>query len=241
MKTYLVTGGASGIGKAFALDALSHGHQVIIIDKSPKPSDFPEDVTYLVCDLAVKSNLDHAIQTLKDKAMRIDVIVHNAATSLGGIFSASYEDFGTVMAVNVQAPFYLTQQLLPQLNEQASVLFIASTRAFQAQRDGEAYSASKGALVSLTTALANSLAGKVRVNCLTPGWIETGNTKHSSSDEKQHPAHRVGTVEDVIRAIYFLTDSNQSFIQGANLVLDGGMSKRMIYHGDEGWHYDPNQ
>lgn len=241
MKTYLVTGGASGIGKAFALDALSHGHQVIILDKSPKPNDFPVDMAYLVCDLALKSDLDHAIQTLKDKAMRIDVIVHNAATSLGGVYSASYEDFGKVMAVNVQAPFYLTQQLLPQLNEHASVLHIASTRAFQAQRDGEAYSASKGAIVSLTTALANSLAGKVRVNCITPGWIETGDTKHSVSDEKQHPAHRVGTVEDVIRAIYFLTDPNQGFIQGANLILDGGMSKRMIYHEDEGWRYDPDQ
>lgn len=240
MATYLITGGASGIGKALVLDAFKH-HHIITIDQHPRPTEMPKEVTYYVCDLADLQDLEATIEKIKATQRTIDVIVHNAATSKGGVLSASYQDFQEVLSVNVTAPFYLTQQLLPQMSLEASVLFIASTRAFQAQKDGEAYAASKGAVVSLMQALSVSLGGRVRVNALTPGWIDTTGASFSEADHQQHPAQRIGTPADIIEAIYFLADPKQSFIQGTNLIIDGGMSKQMIYHADEGWRYDPNE
>lgn len=240
MKTYLITGGASGIGLALSLDVHALGHQAVVLDQHARPEGLPVSVKYYRCDLSNIEQLKHTLNAIQSEGFMFDVLVHNAATSKGGVLSATYDDFNHVMAVNVSAPFYLTQQLLPQLKHQASVVFIASTRAFQAQQDNEAYSASKGAVISLMQALAVSLGGRVRVNAITPGWIDTTQQEMSKADREQHPAKRVGTPQDIIQAIYFLSDPKQSFIQGANLVIDGGMTKQMIYHADEGWRYDPN-
>lgn len=241
MATYLITGGASGIGKAIVLDATKRQHRVIVIDQHPRPSELPEEVIYYVCDLADQQALARTIEKIKTSAIIMDALIHNAATSKGGVLSASYHDFQEVLSVNVTAPFYLTQQLLPQMSLEASVLFIASTRAFQSQKDGEAYAASKGAVISLMQALSVSLGGRVRVNAITPGWINTSGAGFSKADHQQHPAKRIGTPFDIIEAIYFLADPKQNFIQGTNLIIDGGMSKQMIYHEDEGWRYDPNE
>ena len=107
------------------------------------------------------------------------------------------------------------------------------------QSNSESYSATKGAISALTHALAISLAGQVRVNAISPGWIDTTNSPHTPSDLGQHPSKRIGKSDDIVRAVSFLCDEENSFITGENLVVDGGMSRLMVYHGDDGWSYLP--
>ena len=130
-------------------------------------------------------------------------------------------------------------------NTDGAVVNISSTRAFQSQRDTESYTAAKGGITALTHALAVSLAGKIRVNSISPGWIDTGITydknyipEYSDADKKQHPSGCVGHPMDIVRTVFFLCDQNNSFINGQNITVDGGMSKLMIYTEDHGWHYE---
>jgi NAD(P)-dependent dehydrogenase (short-subunit alcohol dehydrogenase family) len=141
--------------------------------------------------------------------------------------------------VGVTAPYYLTSLLLNNnlLADNASIVNIASTRAFQSQPNTESYSAVKGGIVALTHSMAVSLAGRARVNCISPGWIDNSATpKHSEQDKKQHPAGRVGTPSDIAEMVLFLCSDKAGFITGENITIDGGMSKLMIYHGDNGWN-----
>ena len=163
-----------------------------------------------------------------------------------GILSGcSYEDFNEVLRVGIAAPYMLTKLLLPYFNENAAIVNISSTRAFQSQQDTESYSAAKGGITALTHALAVSLAGRVRVNSIAPGWIDTGSTydehyvaEYKEVDKYQHPSKRVGHPMDIARAVFFLCDEKNSFINGQNITVDGGMSKLMIYTEDYGWHYE---
>jgi NAD(P)-dependent dehydrogenase (short-subunit alcohol dehydrogenase family) len=159
-----------------------------------------------------------------------------------------------VLDVGVTAPYLLTSLLLPLFQPGASVVNIASTRAFQSQADTESYSAAKGGILALTHALAVSLAHRVRVNAVSPGWIDTtawqgmpvktggGNLPALSlADAAQHPANRVGQPADIVRTVMYLCHPDNSFVTGQNLTVDGGMSVQMVYHGDEGWRYVPTQ
>lgn len=153
-----------------------------------------------------------------------------------------WDDFNYVLKVGVSAPYRLTQLLLPLFEKDAAVVNLCSTRAFMSQADTESYSAAKGGIAALTHALAASLAGKVRVNAVSPGWIDTGSYHdpdyipvYTKADCSQHSSGRVGEPMDIARAVMFLCDPANSFINGQNLVIDGGMTKRMIYAGDEGW------
>jgi NAD(P)-dependent dehydrogenase (short-subunit alcohol dehydrogenase family) len=122
------------------------------------------------------------------------------------------------------------------LSGNASIVNIASTRAFQSQPDTESYSAAKGGIVALTHAMAVSLAGRARVNCISPGWIETSdNPEHSEQDKRQQPVGRVGSVSDIAEMVLYLCGDKAGFITGENITIDGGMSKLMIYHNDHGW------
>ncbi len=173
----------------------------------------------------------------------IDLLVNNACVSRRGLLSnCSGADFNYVLRSGVTAPYLLTRLFLDDFRLGASIVNIASSRAFMSQRDTESYTAAKGGIVALTHAMAVSLAGRVRVNSISPGWIDTGRMydvdyapRHSASDTAQHPSGRVGTPEDIARAVLFLADERNGFINAENLAVDGGMTKLMIYHNDHGW------
>ena len=155
-----------------------------------------------------------------------------------GLDSCSYEEFGRALAVGVTAPFYLTKLLLPYFADGAAIVNISSSRDRMSQPQTESYTAAKGGISALTHALAVTLAGKVRVNSVSPGWINTGSGEYSGADAKQHPAGRVGLPSDIADAVLFLCSDSAGFITGENICIDGGMTHLMIYHNDCGWKFE---
>ena len=152
-----------------------------------------------------------------------------------GIDECSYEDFQYAMSVGVTAPFYLTKLFLPHFAEGAAIVNISSSRDRMSQPQTESYTAAKGGIASLTHAMAVSLAGKVRVNSISPGWIDTASTVYEGPDATQQPVGRVGNPMDIACMVLYLCSSKAGFITGENICIDGGMTRQMIYHGDHGW------
>ena len=242
--TFLVTGGANGIGRYLVSQLVSLGHEVIFVDQDEnggqslvKKLNNPHAI-FIHEDLSHEKGIKGIIEKIKIQQVTIDTVIHNACISKGGIFNASYEDFMDVIKVGLTAPFYLTKLLLPFLSTQASIINIASTRAFQSQSNTEAYSATKGGIIALTHALSVSLSGIARVNSISPGWIDTTSDEPAKdlSDDYQHPVKRRGKPEDILKAVLYLADKNNTFVTGENITVDGGMSKLMIYHNDDNWH-----
>lgn len=233
-KVVIVTGGANGIGKCTAEEFLSSGAKVVIIDKDNNSVD--SDFFYQG-DITEESVLLDFSQKVIDKYGNIDCLINNAGLSKGGLDTCSYNDFLYVQKLSLAAPFMLTKLFRNHFNTNASIVNISSTRAFQSQEDWESYSAAKGGIVALTHAMAVTLQGKVRVNCISPGWIDTTNSSFSVPDNNQHPVHRVGKPKDIANAVMFLCSEDSGFITGQNLIIDGGMSKIMVYHNDHGWEY----
>ena len=155
-----------------------------------------------------------------------------------GINDCSYEEFSYALQVGVTAPFYLTKLLMPYFSEGASVINIASSRDRMSQPQTESYTAAKGGIASLTHAMAISLAGKARVNSISPGWIDTTGTDITGADAYQQPAGRVGKPEDIASMVMYLCSDKAGFITGENICIDGGMTRQMIYHGEHGWRFD---
>ena len=236
------------MGRELVTGFSSLGARVALIDVDRKAGEqllaaLPgggKDTLFVHGDIAEPTVLEVFSRRVADAFGGVDVLVNNACLTRGGILTpCGYDAFNYVLRVGVSAPYYLTQLLLPLFREGASVVNLSSTRAEMSQRDTESYSAAKGGISSLTHALANSLAGKVRVNAIAPGWIETGKEEHTQADRAQHPSGRVGEPNDILRAVLFLCDEANSFVNGETLTIDGGMSRRMIYSGDEGWEYHP--
>jgi len=240
-KVVVVTGGANGIGRALVEGFLAKGAKVAVIDidGSEKAHLQSGNVLFREGDLSKEEVLVGFAKEVVGRFGSIDYLINNACMGKGGLLSeCSYEDFNDVLKVGVIAPYLLVSLFRAHFNEGASILNIASTRASQSQSNTEAYSAAKGGILSLTHALAVSLSGKVRVNAISPGWIETDlEVTHSKTDKSQHPVGRVGTVNDIVSMALFLGSSEAGFITGENIVIDGGMSKLMIYDGDKGWNY----
>ena len=191
-------------------------------------------------DAGVEEDVRFFAEKVLEHFGRVDVLVNNACITRHGILSGcSYEDFNEVLREGVAAPYLLSLLFRDHFSRGASIVNIASTRASMSQKDTESYSAAKGALISLTHALAMSLAPLgVRVNSISPGWIDTGAFGAlSPEDGLQHPSGRVGTPEDIVQAVFFLCRSG--FVNAENLVIDGGMTRMMVYHGDEGWTFRP--
>ncbi len=157
-----------------------------------------------------------------------------------GIESCSYEQFEKALNIGVTAPFYLTKLFLPCFSKGASVINISSSRDRMSQPQTESYTAAKGGIAALTHALAVSLSGRVRVNSISPGWIDTTGTEYTGPDAIQQPAGRVGKPEDIAELILFLASDQAGFITGENICVDGGMTRLMIYHGEHGWQYAPD-
>jgi len=236
-KTAVITGGANGIGRCIAETFINAGAKVAVIDKAGTSSPC---ALYCRGDITEEQTLTDFVGEIKNKFGGADYLINNACLSRSGILSGcGYDDFIYVQKVGVAAPYMLTKLLLPHFKPGASVVNIASTRAFQSQPDTESYSAAKGGIVALTHAMAVSLAGRVRVNCISPGWIDTAeNPEHSEQDKRQHPAGRVGTPSDIAEMVLYLCSDSAGFITGENITIDGGMSKLMIYHNDNGWNLE---
>lgn len=253
-KVIVITGGARGIGRALVLSFLRAGAKVATIDQNGEVgaqladeiAGSGKELLFYQGDVSHPTHLEQFAQKVIATFNGVDCLINNAMTAYKGILSGcSFEDFTKALQIGVAAPYYLTKLFLPYFRPQASIVNMSSTRAFQSQSDTESYSAAKGGITSLTHALAVSLAGKVRVNSISPGWIDTGETcdpdyepDYTEGDRLQHPSGRVGHPQDIVQAVMFLCDERNSFINGHNLFVDGGMSKRMIYTGDEGWTYN---
>lgn len=230
-KVAVVTGGAQGIGKAICEAFAAQGLCVRTIDVLPNND--------CVGDVADENVLRaFAAQVIADHGA-VDYLVNNACLSRGGLRTCSWDEFNYVLRVGVTAPFLLTRLFLDHFADQAGIVNISSTRHLMSQADTESYTAAKGGITALTHAMAVTLAGRVRVNCISPGWIDTTGTQFDGSDASQHPSGRVGTPADIVNAVMFLCDPRSGFITGQNITVDGGMTKLMVYHNDHGWTYAP--
>ena len=232
-KVAVVTGGAQGIGRCVAEEFQKAGARVAIIDL--------QDNAYFVGDLANKADLEAFAQKVVADFGRVDYLIHNAAPYNCGIADGSYEDFTYALQVGVTAPFYLTKLFMPHLAEGASVVNISSSRDRMSQPQTESYTAAKGGIAALTHALAVSLAGRARVNSISPGWIDNQYTVYDGADALQQPVGRVGNPLDIACMVLYLCSDMAGFITGENICIDGGMTKQMIYHGDHGWSLNTNR
>ena len=230
-KVAVITGGAKGIGKCIAEQFRAAGAKVYIIDKLPGD--------HYVGDISEKTVLEDFANQVLAKSGRVDILVNNALPITRGIDSCSYEEFAYAMAVGVTAPFYLAKLFAPYFAQGGSIINISSSRDRMSQPQTESYTAAKGGIAALTHALAVSLAGKVRVNSISPGWIDTDYRVYEGPDASQQPAGRVGNPMDIANMVLFLCSEKAGFITGENICIDGGMTKLMIYHDDHGWIYAP--
>ena len=229
-KIAVVTGGARGIGRCIRDKFEAAGATVCVIDLL--------DNEYFVGDLADKATLERFADKVIAEHGRVDYLINNAAPRMCGITNGGYEDFEYALKVGVTAPFYLTKLFAPYFTEDASIVNISSSRARMSQPETESYTAAKGGISALTHAMAGSLAGKVRVNAIAPGWIDTADTVYTGADAVQQPAGRVGNPADIAGMVLYLCSDMAGFITGENICIDGGMTKQMIYHGDYGWTLD---
>ena len=226
----VVTGLAHGIGQAIVEDFRKEGAVVEVIDKTPG--------TYFVGDISNKEILEAFSSDVLEKHSYIDFLIDNALLIMKGIDECSYEEFQYALSVGVTAPFYLTKLFKDSFNKGAVIVNISSSRDRMSQDNTESYTAAKGGIAALTHALMMSLRGHVRVNSISPGWINTHGNTYTGPDAYQQPTGRVGNPQDISSMVLFLCSPQASFINGENICIDGGMTKQMIYHEDAGWYLE---
>ena len=230
-KVVVITGGAGGIGKCIAEEFRKEGAAVCVIDCA--------EGDHYVGDIGDKTTLEaFADQVIKTYG-RVDVLVNNAPPAFKGIDTCSYEEFQQALAVGVTAPFYLSKLFASYFTDGASIINISSSRDRMSQPQSESYTAAKGGIAALTHGLAVSFAGKVRVNSVSPGWIDTEWKVYEGPDALQQPAGRVVNPMDIANMVLFLASNKAGFITGENICIDGGQTRLMIYHGDHGWTLNP--
>ena len=226
----VVTGGGHGIGRAIAGAFAAEGATVHIIDIQPGD--------WFVGDIADPQALERFADSVIRRSGYVDYLINNAPPPMAGLDACGWDAFQRAMAIGVTAPFYLTKLLVPHFRPGASVVNLSSSRDRMSQPQTESYTAAKGGIAALTHGLAVSLAGKARVNSISPGWIDTTDSDITGADARQQPVGRVGRPEDIARLALFLCSDAAGFITGENICVDGGMTRQMIYHGEHGWNYD---
>lgn len=229
-KIVVITGGSHGIGKAIAETFLKEGALVEIIDIAPG--------NHFVWDISKKEVLEEFAATVIRKRGHIDYLINNALPLMKGIDNCSYEEFQYALAVGVTAPFYLSKLFSNHFANGAAIINISSSRDRMSQPQTESYTAAKGGIASLTHALAISFSGRIRVNSISPGWIDIDYRIYNGADAIQQPVGRVGNPMDIENMVLFLCSDKAGFVTGENICIDGGMTKLMIYHGDHGWNYE---
>lgn len=231
-KAALVTGGARGIGKATAEFLAEHGYQVAVCDVKPS-GDLASGIFFIRCDVSREAAVRACIRRVLQRFGRLDALINNAGIASPGngpVDKLSIAEWNRRIGTNLTSVFLMTKHAAPHLRRtRGAIVHIASTRAVQSEPDTEAYAAAKGGMVALTHALAISLGPQIRVNCVSPGWIDTGKSKLRRIDHEQHPVGRVGRPEDIAALVAFLLSDKSGFITGANYIADGGMTRKMIY------------
>ena len=229
-KVVAVTGGAQGIGKCIAEEFEKAGAHVCVIDIQAGD--------HFVGDISDKSVLEAFAADVIKRYGKIDILINNALPIMKGIDECSYEEFQYALSVGVTAPFYLAKLFSKHFAEGGCIVNISSSRDRMSQPQTESYTAAKGGIAALTHSLAVSMAGKVRVNSISPGWIDTSYQVYEGPDAVQQPCGRVGNPLDIANMVLYLCSEKAGFITGENICIDGGMTKQMIYHGDHGWTLD---
>ncbi len=226
-KVVVVTGGAQGIGRCICEQFEKEGAKVCVIDL--------QENAYFRGDIAEKETLEKFAEKVIADYGKVDFLINNAPPLFKGIGECTYEEFNYALQVGVTAAFYLTKLLVDYFTKEAAIINISSSRDRMSMPQTESYTAAKGAISALTHALAISLAGKVRVNSISPGWIDNDYIVYQGADAIQQPAGRVGNPTDIANMVLYLCSEQAGFITGENICIDGGMTKQMIYHGDHGW------
>lgn len=246
-RTAIITGGAQGIGRGVVTAFIKEGWNVAFADIDVEAGKelvdalkAEERLCYVPCDVSIENEAANMVDTCVKKYGGVDAVINNAGI---GVFKPladlALDEWNKVLAVNLTSVYLFARHASEHLKRsRGSIVNIASTRALMSEPGTEAYSASKGGIVALTHALAVSMGPEVRVNCISPGWIEVGDFQkkanykapnHSQADKKQHPAGRVGVPDDIAQMALYLCSEKAGFITGQNFVIDGGMTKRMIY------------
>lgn len=243
-KVVIITGGGQGIGKVTAGHLSAEGWQVAILETDTEAgretASAIAGLLFLACDITQEAAVQASVEAVIERYGRIDALVNNAGFGINKpIAELSLREWNRVIGTNLTGAFLCSKYCAPHLKEsRGAIVNIASTRAYMSEPHTEAYSASKGGLLALTHALAMSLGPEVRVNSISPGWIDvTGHQKSSQrkditwsrEDHEQHPVGRIGRPEDIAGMAAYLLSDKAGFITGQDFVIDGGMTKKMIY------------
>jgi NAD(P)-dependent dehydrogenase (short-subunit alcohol dehydrogenase family) len=240
-KSVIVTGAASGIGKALAIAYAARGAKVVVADVKQTDArrvvkiirDAGGQAVFVKADVGKEADAARLMQKTVDDYGAIHVLINNAGFGIPkSLYKLKSSEWDAVLRTNLYGTFFCSREAAKHMRRHGgSIVNIASTRALMSEPDSEAYAATKGGIVALTHAMALSLGtDRIRVNCISPGWIQTTSyEKLRDVDHSQHPAGRVGKPEDVVRACFYLTDPANDFVTGINLVVDGGMTRKMIY------------
>lgn len=240
MKTILVTGGSNGIGKAICEHLLNQGHYVVIADIDKVASQqiidhYPENCLFVTADLSTTQGVVEVFHQIDNHQLTIDAIINNAGKGMvKKLTELTDDDIEAGYGLMLRAPLLISREWIKRRElttmGYGRIINIASTRAIMSEPHGEVYAMCKGGLISLTHALANSLKPyNIQVNCISPGWIVTKDIHLSHADHDQHLSNRTGYPKDIVQAVDYLLLDDNVFINGQNIVIDGGMTKKMIY------------
>ncbi|MBS4213828.1 glucose 1-dehydrogenase [Neobacillus rhizophilus] len=242
-KTVIVTGAGNGIGKGIALLYAEKGANIVLADMDEKAgsqtareiNEQGGEALFVKTDVRLESDIVRLMETAHQTYGQIDILINNAGKGLfKSPFDVSVEEWEDVINTNLRSVFLGSREAakyMRQNKEGGSIVNMASTRAIMSEPNSEGYAATKGGILAITHALAASLSEyRITVNAISPGWIETGDySALSKVDHEQHFSKRVGMPDDIARACLYLTANENNFVTGINLVVDGGMTRKMIY------------